>query len=359
MFVPGTTKSGSVKSVRLLDQNWAIWNSEGKPVVQLDRCPHRGARLSQGRVIGSGTRARLECPYHGWQFEASGSCVSIPQARSPASFYPKACSATTGRALVHDGILWMGTQAGASDASIPYDIEWLGNDDVWVTDRLFDSVPYNAWIQIENLLDPAHIHFVHDGFQGRRKRAGPMQAKLLADNDQEIAAIFQHDRAPGEPPSVPDIMIRYYMPSVVDVSILNSQNQIVRKNIIYVAPMDQTHCHVLFRDIAFKKYIYPDKKTQPILRTHLDEVVDRLIGKQQLNQSYDAINKHLIDQIMQQDVHVLKGQQENLLGSYSRHRMVLPTESDLLIVLFRRWLKKQKKVESSVNMQKFDGSKSF
>jgi phenylpropionate dioxygenase-like ring-hydroxylating dioxygenase large terminal subunit len=30
----------------------------------LDRCPHRGAALSLGRV---GENGCLECPYHGWQ----------------------------------------------------------------------------------------------------------------------------------------------------------------------------------------------------------------------------------------------------------------------------------------------------
>uniref|UniRef100_A0A7I4A6C1 Rieske domain-containing protein n=1 Tax=Physcomitrium patens TaxID=3218 RepID=A0A7I4A6C1_PHYPA len=40
-----------------------------------DRCPHRLAKLSEGKM----TDGKLECLYHGWQFEGSGQCTKIPQ----------------------------------------------------------------------------------------------------------------------------------------------------------------------------------------------------------------------------------------------------------------------------------------
>ena len=45
-----------------------------------DRCPHRMARLSQGRVAGGG--AVLQCSYHGWEFDGAGACTRIPQVRA-------------------------------------------------------------------------------------------------------------------------------------------------------------------------------------------------------------------------------------------------------------------------------------
>src|SRR5215471_9055306 len=42
--------------------------------VATDRCPHRGARLSLGRVAGN----VLECPYHGWQWSPDGRCALVP-----------------------------------------------------------------------------------------------------------------------------------------------------------------------------------------------------------------------------------------------------------------------------------------
>lgn len=42
-----------------------------------DRCPHRMARLSQGRVVDGG--GALQCSYHGWEFDGAGGCARIPQ----------------------------------------------------------------------------------------------------------------------------------------------------------------------------------------------------------------------------------------------------------------------------------------
>ena len=49
-----------------------------------DLCPHRGARLSQGWLTGD----RLVCGYHGWQYDADGRCVCIPQ-NDPSTPIPR------------------------------------------------------------------------------------------------------------------------------------------------------------------------------------------------------------------------------------------------------------------------------
>src|SRR5437764_3369051 len=38
------------------------------------RCPHRLVPLAAGTVVDG----RLQCAYHGWQFDAEGRCASIP-----------------------------------------------------------------------------------------------------------------------------------------------------------------------------------------------------------------------------------------------------------------------------------------
>jgi phenylpropionate dioxygenase-like ring-hydroxylating dioxygenase large terminal subunit len=53
----------------------AIWRTEsGQPSVVLDRCPHRGVPLSSGRVSND----RLQCQYHGWEFDHQGRCKRVP-----------------------------------------------------------------------------------------------------------------------------------------------------------------------------------------------------------------------------------------------------------------------------------------
>src|SRR5687768_11390769 len=46
----------------------------GHPAALMDRCAHRNTELSTGRIIGD----CVECPYHGWRYDAAGACTAIP-----------------------------------------------------------------------------------------------------------------------------------------------------------------------------------------------------------------------------------------------------------------------------------------
>src|SRR5687768_14466234 len=66
-------------AVRLLSQDLVLWrDAAGTAHAWADRCPHRGTRLSLGRVLHTEAGSRLECPYHGWQFAPEGVCRLIP-----------------------------------------------------------------------------------------------------------------------------------------------------------------------------------------------------------------------------------------------------------------------------------------
>lgn len=51
-----------------------IFGSPQKPSVLRDRCPHRGAALSEGRKVGD----KIQCPYHGWTFDRTGHLTDLP-----------------------------------------------------------------------------------------------------------------------------------------------------------------------------------------------------------------------------------------------------------------------------------------
>jgi phenylpropionate dioxygenase-like ring-hydroxylating dioxygenase large terminal subunit len=55
-----------------------------EPVAFADRCPHRLVPLS-GAGLEDG---RLRCAYHGWEFDAAGTCVELPS--QPGSAPPRA-----------------------------------------------------------------------------------------------------------------------------------------------------------------------------------------------------------------------------------------------------------------------------
>ena len=62
--------------------------ADGNVAALQDRCPHRFAPLHMGKVVRGD---RIQCPYHGLEFDASGACVlnphgtkNIPSARACA-----------------------------------------------------------------------------------------------------------------------------------------------------------------------------------------------------------------------------------------------------------------------------------
>src|SRR5437879_12537912 len=60
--------------VRALNEGLVVWrDSEGLPGVLTDRCAHRAAKLSVGRVLDG----NLQCAFHGLLYDRFGNCVLI------------------------------------------------------------------------------------------------------------------------------------------------------------------------------------------------------------------------------------------------------------------------------------------
>ena len=93
---------------------------DGGVVALEDRCCHRLAPLSRGRIEGDD----LRCMYHGLKFAPSGRCVEIPgQTMVPPRARVRAYPAVEQDCWVW---LWMGDPALADPALIP---AALGHDD--------------------------------------------------------------------------------------------------------------------------------------------------------------------------------------------------------------------------------------
>lgn len=90
----------------------ALWRSaDGAAQAWENRCPHRGTRLTLGRIIDG----RLSCAYHGWEFSADGGrCASIPA--HPSMSAPKNLCATTYAVREGAGMVWVCKGAVEEDA---------------------------------------------------------------------------------------------------------------------------------------------------------------------------------------------------------------------------------------------------
>jgi phenylpropionate dioxygenase-like ring-hydroxylating dioxygenase large terminal subunit len=66
---------GSPVALNCLGESLVVWrDAEGRPGVIFDRCPHRAAKLSAGRVL----EGQLQCAFHGLRFDRTGKCTLIP-----------------------------------------------------------------------------------------------------------------------------------------------------------------------------------------------------------------------------------------------------------------------------------------
>jgi len=168
------TKTGDVRSARLLGQDLVVWRSESGLCAWKDLCVHRGARLSGGRVAGD----CLICPYHGWQYDASGRCVRIPA--HPAQPPPTRARANVYHVTEKYGLVWV--CLGTPRLQVPGFFEWDQ-----ASFRKVHAGPYlfkaHGPRVIENFLDVGHFPFVHAGFLGdpRRTEVGDYEVETTKE----------------------------------------------------------------------------------------------------------------------------------------------------------------------------------
>jgi phenylpropionate dioxygenase-like ring-hydroxylating dioxygenase large terminal subunit len=127
---------------------------DGRVVALEDRCCHRKAPLSLGRLEGDNIR----CMYHGLKFDSTGKCIEIPgQETIPSS----ACVRTFPVVERHSWLwVWMGDRARADENLIP---PAVGLDDPRWTIRT-GQLDYDAGYLLvnDNLCDLSHIAYAHE-----------------------------------------------------------------------------------------------------------------------------------------------------------------------------------------------------
>lgn len=151
---------GQVIARKLLGQSVAIARGvDGTISVFADRCPHRGAPLSCGKVEPGGIR----CMYHGLKFNSDGECVEVPgQDRIPTRL-----RATRFPSLEKDGLVWYwpGNAGLASvDQVVPVSSH---HDPAWLVE-LGGYMHFDAACEllVDNLLDFSHLAYVHESTIG-------------------------------------------------------------------------------------------------------------------------------------------------------------------------------------------------
>lgn len=138
--------------VEVLGEGFVAVVLDGALRVFHDVCPHRFARLSDGRVVGS----NIECPYHGWQFGSDGGCAFIPALGEQATL-PAARLDPIHVRLQYD-MVWIAIEEPVTE---PIEIPSWEDSSLalaWVPPV---DVSASAAQIIDNFLDISHFPFVH------------------------------------------------------------------------------------------------------------------------------------------------------------------------------------------------------
>ncbi|GLJ04974.1 hypothetical protein SUGI_0008020 [Cryptomeria japonica] len=168
---------------QLLGREIVLWqDTQGNWRAFDDKCPHRLAPLSEGRVDENGW---LQCSYHGWSFKEDGSCGRIPQAASEgpeaqALRSPRAC-AVSFPTLVSQGLLFVWPDEKGwerSSKTKPPMLPEAFSDPRFSTVTIQRDLFYGYDTLMENVSDPSHIDFAHHKVTGKRDRAKSLSFKV-------------------------------------------------------------------------------------------------------------------------------------------------------------------------------------
>jgi phenylpropionate dioxygenase-like ring-hydroxylating dioxygenase large terminal subunit len=294
-------------SFSLYDEPFVLFkNHQGKLVCLSDRCSHRAAKLSDGQIIDG----KIECLYHGWQFGADGECLHIPQLPPDAQIPAKACIKSF-TVVEKQGMIWVwpGQPEKADENNIPMlpDMEKPG---FVHTDKISD-LPYDQSYFLENVLDPAHVDISHDGSQGNRENAQPLDMEISNSSVAGFKGRFRNTREPNQPWRNMD----FIAPNLVLLTFTIEKRGWSFGLALYSIPLGQGRCRVLTR--SYRNFFAWKLKLTPRWWIHLSQ-----------------------SKILEEDMELVQGQAAEVerLGQ-GLQQIYLPLKSsDLFVIEYRKWL---------------------
>jgi phenylpropionate dioxygenase-like ring-hydroxylating dioxygenase large terminal subunit len=236
--------------VTRLNHILALWrDTQGKVCCIADRCCHRGASLSCGKLIDG----KLECPFHGFQFGGDGKVKLIP-ANGKNAAIPQSQKVESFSTYEKYGLIWI----------------WYGDEEKKTEEPFFfkelAEMSYSTFIDpwdvhysrcIENQLDVVHLPFVHKTTIGAGNKTlvnGPVVVR-----DNELLTFYVNNvvddgqTIPLKPDEIPDyeklFHLQFHYPNIW-------QNIISDKMRIFAAfvPVDDEHTLIYLRN--YQKFIH-------------------------------------------------------------------------------------------------------
>jgi phenylpropionate dioxygenase-like ring-hydroxylating dioxygenase large terminal subunit len=304
----------------LLGQDLVIWwepqTSTWRAMV--DQCPHRLARLSEGRINREG---QLECPYHGWSFTGEGKCDRIPQQPEDgqAEKSQRACVQSFPTAAAQ-GLLFV-YPGSSTPPVLPLIAPVAEEPEGWVTINTFRDLPYDAFTLMENVLDASHLPYTHHNTVGNRSNAAPVELQILTSDKHGFTGVWEEGPRKGKLGT----QNTTFVAPVLMWHDLTSKQFGRTITVVYATPIRPGECR-LFARFPFK---FPKGNIFPSVIFKFNP------------QWYSHIGQHTIledDQIfLHHQERYLEQRTGNFAGNFTK-AFYLPTKADLYVFEFRQWI---------------------
>ncbi|MEO9132561.1 MAG: aromatic ring-hydroxylating dioxygenase subunit alpha [Sphingomonas sp.] len=168
---------------------------DGQPAMILDRCPHRFAPLSGGKLVED----TIQCPYHGLRFNRAGECTHNPHAANGGPL--RAANTRSWPVMERYGVLWFwpGDPSKADPEALPR-IAFIEDPDyALVHGRLYVRGHYE--LVVDNLLDLSHAAFIHPQFGSGKYSAEELLKATKQRLERRERSVVNHRLRSGLAPS--------------------------------------------------------------------------------------------------------------------------------------------------------------
>jgi 5,5'-dehydrodivanillate O-demethylase len=165
------------KKVRLLGEDLVLFrNRQGELGLIEEQCPHRRASFLHGIPTQDGIR----CPYHGWEFDGRGKCLSQPNEPDNPAFRAKVC--TTAYPVEEMGGLVWAYLGPEPRPLLPRFDGFVAEGAIRMMGRAL--LPVN-WLQImENSMDPIHTEWLHGHHYEFQKEQEGIKVAISAHHEK-------------------------------------------------------------------------------------------------------------------------------------------------------------------------------
>jgi phenylpropionate dioxygenase-like ring-hydroxylating dioxygenase large terminal subunit len=308
---------GQLLARRILATDLVLWRSREGLHCWRDLCIHRGARLSLGSIRSADSatdftaRSRdcLICPYHAWEYAPSGECVRIPA--HPDLKPPARARVESFVVRERYGVVWV--CFGEPSSELP---EFAIAEDPEFRTVLAGPYTFRALGPrvIENLLDVAHLGFVHAGLLGDPARGEVEDYLVEAGKDgpnrrgpeAKQIRIWQPD--PDGTGTSAFVGYRYWVHGPLTAGLVKTDGAHRFGILAQVAPVDEQTCET------------------------------RLVMS--LNYGHQVSDDELVrfqDRVTEQDRVVVESQRPELLPLDLQAELHL--RSDRMAIAYRKWLR--------------------